>query len=270
MKSCYEIQDQLNKRYNQILSFDKIEIDNPDRYHPKRINYFDRLGKIISIIQKMFPNPSQIKIGDFACAQSNLSLLLAELGYKVVAVDVNPIFVEYSKMKYEKGKIEWIVGNINELDFPASSLDMVVAGELIEHCAYPEEIIAKILNYVRPGGLLILTTPNGAKANTVLPTFEQVFNREERKIFERRQFRPGGEDHLFLFKLAEIAHVLPKETKIVEKGYLGGASIINKLAPLLRFFSIRGIELAIGVLRKMPVINRMTFNNIYIVLRKNL
>lgn len=268
MKSCFEIEKFLDEIYDGILSFDKIEIDNPDRYHPKRISYFDRLGKIISVIQKRFPNPNQVKIGDFACAQSNLSLILAELGYHVFAIDINPIFIEYSKMKYEKGKIEWIVGNINELDFPASSLDIVLAEEFIEHCAYPEEIIEKIFNFIRPGGFLILTTPNGARLKTTLPTFKQVFKKEQRKMFEGKQFLPSGEHHLFLFKLEEIGCVLPKEAKIIEKGYLGGTIVINKLLSLLRFFPIRVVELVIEVSRKMPVINRMTFNNIYIIVRK--
>ncbi len=268
MKNCYEIEKQLDKRHDKILSFDKIEIDNMDKYHHKRLNYLDRLNTVISIIQKIFPVASQVKVGDFACAQSNLSLILAELGYKVVAVDISPMFIDYSKMKYEKGEIEWFAGNINNLGFTEDMLDIAVAGELIEHCAYPEEIIEKIFIFIRPGGFLILTTPNGARLKTTLPTFKQVFKKEQRKIFEEKQFLPSGEHHLFLFKLEEIKHILPKGKKVVEKGYLGGTILVNKLLPFLKLLPVQAIAWITSILRKIPLINRKTFNNIYVVLKK--
>ena len=38
----------------------------------------------ITILERKLPIPEQIKIGDFACAQGNISLILAELSYKVL------------------------------------------------------------------------------------------------------------------------------------------------------------------------------------------
>jgi len=92
-------------------------------------------------------------------------------------------------------------------------------GELIEHCAYPEKIIEKILEHIRPGGLLILTTPNGARARikAKLPTFKEVLIREQREIFEERQFGPNGRHHLFSFNLEEIKYIVPRNAKLVKK-----------------------------------------------------
>lgn len=269
MKNCYDIGKKCDKKYYKILNFDKVEIDNPDKYNPSRLYYFDRLQSIISLIKRMFPNPDKIKIGDFGCAQGNLSLILAELGYRVFAIDICSTFIEYSKMKYEKGEIDWIVGNIDSLEFPANVLDIAMLGELIEHCAYPEEIIGKTLKYIRPGGILILSTPNGSRIKTLKPTFKKVLGKEQRKMFEEKQFGPDGENHLFLFKLEEIKYIVPKEAIIKEKGYSGGTILINKYSILfLKLFPLQLVECGIRILSRVPIINRMTFNNVYVILEK--
>jgi 2-polyprenyl-3-methyl-5-hydroxy-6-metoxy-1,4-benzoquinol methylase len=270
MKNSYEIEEQIDERYDKILNYDKMEIDNPDKYAPSRLLYLDRIKTIITIVKRHFPIVDQIKIGDFACAQGNISLILAELGYEVFAIDINSTFIKYSKMKYEKGNIEWIIANIENLDFPENMLDIAIAGEILEHCAYPEKIIEKILKYVRPGGLLILTTPNGARIKTKLPTFKQVLLKEQRKVFEKRQFGPSGEDHLFLFKLEEIKYIVPKNAKIVGKGYLGGTILVNKYSkPFLKIFPIQLIESTIRILSRVPIISNKTYINIYVILMKS-
>lgn len=269
MKNSYDLEGQLDTKYHEILDYDKKEIDNPNKYHPMRLLYLNRIRTIISIIKRRFPIPEQIIIGDFACAQGNMSLILAELGYKVFAIDIKPTYIEYSKMKYEEGEIEWIVCNVDHLGFPENMLDVAILGELIEHCAYPEEIIEKVLKHVRPGGLLILTTPNGARIKTRLPTFKQVFLKEARRMFEERQFGPAGEDHLFLFKLEEIEYIVPKNVKIIDKGYLGGTILVNKYSQhFLELFPIQLVESVIRALSRIPVINRKTYTNIYAILIK--
>ena len=270
MKNSYDLERQLGDKYRTLLDYDKEEIDNPNKYHRVRLRYLDRIRPVISIIKREFPIPDQVKIGDFACAQGNTSLILAELGYQVFAVDIDQTAIEYSKEKYEKGKIKWFAGNIKNLYLPDNILNAAIAGELIEHCAYPEEIVEIILKYVRPGGLLILTTPNGSRINTDMPTFNQVFQKESRKRFETKQFGPGGKDHLFLFTLKEIKHIVPAGAKILESGYIGGTILINKYSQFFfKIFPIWLVEHGIRMLSGIPIINMKTFHNIYIILKKN-
>lgn len=258
------------------MNYDKIEIDNPDKRHPIRLMYIDRLRSIINIVKRQFPNPKDILIGDFACAQANIGLILAELGYKVFAIDIRSSSLEYSKMKYEKGDIEWIVSDILDLNFPSNTLDIAIAGELIEHCAYPEEIVKKIFGWVRPNGYLILTTPNGSRLKSNLPTFSQILERGKRKEFENTQFRPRGKDHLFLFKLNEIKYIVPKNSEILESGYCGDSVFLiiciyfyNKYSKtLLRIFPVHLLELTSRIFSKIPLINKKTCCNIYTVIKK--
>jgi len=270
MKTCYEIEQNLGDQFTAIIDYDKKEIDNPDKYHHHRINYLDRVNFVISLVEDMFPVPNETFVGDFACAQANIALQLGELGYNVTAIDIDSTCIEYARMKYERGNINWVLKDIDRLESLQELLHVAIAGEFIEHCAYPEEIIAKILTFVRPGGLLILTTPNGSYFHYNLPTFHQVADRQSRRKFQGHQFGPDGPHHLFLFTLDEINYIIPQSAKIIQSGYLGGTVLINKYSRhVLRILPLPLVEKTIRMLSRVPFMNKKTFYNIYAVVRKN-
>jgi 2-polyprenyl-3-methyl-5-hydroxy-6-metoxy-1,4-benzoquinol methylase len=146
---------------------------------------------------------------------------------------------------------------------------VAIAGEIVEHCAYPEDILARILEFVKPGGILIVTTPNGARILNPLPTFGEVAGKDDRRVFVSRQFRPAGEDHLFLFKLDELAMIVPDNMEIIQKGYMGGTVLYNKLNQVIfRLLPVRLLERIISLSASIPLVNSRTCHNIYTVLRK--
>jgi len=273
MKNSYEIEKTIDaSEYEIMLENDQNEIDNPDKKHPRRLMYVDRIRTIINIVRKLFPNYVGVSVGDFACAQTSIGLTLAELGYKVYAVDINPVSIEYAKMKYEKGEIEWTVSNILDLELPVNSLDVIISGELIEHCAYPEKIMEKILDWVRDDKYVILTTPNGSRLLNPLPTFSQVLQKGNRQNFEK-QF---SYTHLFLFKLEDIKCILPKNAEIVDSGYCGATVFFIVLdyifernaCNLLKLFPNRFLELSSRILSRIPFVNKNICRSIYVVIQK--
>ena len=129
MKSSWTFGPDLDAKYWSLRDEDRNEHDNPDRYSSVRIKYYDRIEKVISIIKKNFPNPSGTRVGDFGCGQGNVALMLAESGYETYAVDMNPVCIEYSKMKHERGKIQWFATKFDDLNFPVNLFDAVVMAE---------------------------------------------------------------------------------------------------------------------------------------------
>jgi 2-polyprenyl-6-hydroxyphenyl methylase/3-demethylubiquinone-9 3-methyltransferase len=79
---------------------------------------------------------------------------------------------------------------------------------MIEHVAHPERILAEIRRVLRPRGLLLLSTPNGGRLRTGLPTFSQI---KDRTPFEARQFQPDSDGHLFLYRRDELGPLLRTE-----------------------------------------------------------
>jgi 2-polyprenyl-3-methyl-5-hydroxy-6-metoxy-1,4-benzoquinol methylase len=267
MKSCFELE--IEEKHKEIFDFDKNEIDNPNPYNPARLKYLDRIRTIVFLALK-YPNG---KVCDVGCAQGNISLTLGELGCDVTAVDINPDYIEYSKMKYEFGNVDWVTGNIEELEFQ-ETFDIVIASELIEHCAYPEIIMKTIFKCLKPGGVVIVTTPNGAKLGSRLmirlPSLTRLRKMQNRKNIEEKQFGPHGEHHLFQMRLKEMKYVVPQNGEIVKRGYCGGSTLlINKFtAFFLKVISVKTTEKIVKGIARTPLLNKMASSKIYAVIRK--
>jgi 2-polyprenyl-6-hydroxyphenyl methylase/3-demethylubiquinone-9 3-methyltransferase len=133
---------------------------------------------------------------DIGCAQAYVALLLAEHGLTSVGFDINYNFLTYAKIKWEKGKVFWVTGNAANLSFKRNSFDIIILGEILEHAAYPENIIMEAMNILKKGGYCIITTPNGERVGSKLPNYSR--SRDFLDILVRKQYGPGGKDHLLL------------------------------------------------------------------------
>lgn len=178
--------------------------DERHYYHPKKkkasvFSYFVRLEAVIDLVRKY---SSGLRVLDMACAQGNFALLLAEGGFEVTALDLSEEFLAYAKKKYTQGKIEFTHTNI--MDYASSALfDTVICGEIIEHVAYPKDLLAAVKRNLKVGGHLVLTTPNGNEWGSSLKTYSEV---DDVSALIPRQFHFG--DHLFLYTEEELRSLL--------------------------------------------------------------
>jgi 2-polyprenyl-6-hydroxyphenyl methylase/3-demethylubiquinone-9 3-methyltransferase len=85
-------------------------------------------------------------------AQGNVSLALAELGYRVTWNDLRADLADYVRLKYETGSITFAPGNTFELAF-AERFDAVLATDVIEHVAHQDEFLRQLAGLARPGGV---------------------------------------------------------------------------------------------------------------------
>jgi 2-polyprenyl-6-hydroxyphenyl methylase/3-demethylubiquinone-9 3-methyltransferase len=161
--------------------------------------YQCRMRKTIAMIERALPKGSAIL--DIAAAQGNFSLALAERGYRVTWNDLRAELSGYVRLKHEIGDIEYLPGDVFGLTIE-KPFDAVLITEIIEHVAHPDEFLAKISQLVRPGGLVFMTTPNGAYFANRLPKFSAC---ADPKIFEAIQFKPDADGHIFLLHPEEVS-----------------------------------------------------------------
>lgn len=164
--------------------------------------YMDRMHELLRKVRQVLPVGRVLDVG---CAQGNTALLLAEAGYEVCAVDLRPNFLQYARLKYERGAFEAVAASGDRLPFSQGRFDLVIWGEMIEHVAFPEHFLGEIARVLRPGGYLLLTTPNGSRLHTGLPTFSEA---GDRRVLVPRQFQPDADGHLFLFSREELRSLL--------------------------------------------------------------
>lgn len=161
--------------------------------------YETRRRKTLRLVTDVVPPGATIL--DVAAAQGNFSLILAEMGYRVTWNDLRADLADYVRLKHDRGDLSFAPGNVFELKFP-SLFDALIITEIIEHVAHPDELLASTAKLVKPGGYVIMTTPNGAYCRNKLPRFSDC---RDPALFESMQFRPNAEGHIFLLHPNEIA-----------------------------------------------------------------
>lgn len=141
------------------------------------------------------------RILDIAAAQGNFSITLAEMGYKVTWNDLREDLADYVRLKQDCGEIDFAPGNAFELNFTAP-FDAVLITEIIEHVAHPDDFLQKVAQLVKPGGYIVMTTPNGAYFRNRLPKFSNCL---DPKVYEAVQFKPNSDGHIFLLHPDEVS-----------------------------------------------------------------
>jgi 2-polyprenyl-3-methyl-5-hydroxy-6-metoxy-1,4-benzoquinol methylase len=160
--------------------------------------YANRRAQTLRMVEQVVRPGASIL--DVAAAQGNFTLALAEKGYRVTWNDLRSGLVDYVKQKHDFGDVRYTPGNVFELSFD-EPFDAVLITEIIEHVAHPDDFLRQVSQLVRPGGHIIMTTPNGAYFKNQLPKFSDC---ADPSLFESGQFKPNADGHIFLLHPTEI------------------------------------------------------------------
>jgi 2-polyprenyl-3-methyl-5-hydroxy-6-metoxy-1,4-benzoquinol methylase len=135
---------------------------------------------------------------DLGCSQGLLARPLAEKGVRVVGVDMRaPGQVSEELHAYHQRDLE------RPLDLPTGRVfDYVVVSDVIEHLRNREEVLRSARRYLRPGGRLLISTPNIA-----------LWFYRLSLLIGRFEYGPRGvldETHVHLFTQASFRRMVEK------------------------------------------------------------
>ncbi|MBY0471076.1 methyltransferase domain-containing protein [bacterium] len=233
----------------------------PNRRKASVFGYFLRIEEVLRLIRIFAPGR---RVADLASAQGNFALTLAEEGYDVTAVDLHPEFLKYAQKKYTHGKFKTV--NANLMDFrDTERFDCILAGEVIEHVAVPDQLLKSAWENLKPGGIVILTTPNGADYSSTLPTYNQVDNIEE---LMPKQFH--WSDHLFLYTTEELRELLTEagfDCVYMEKYH---SAYVSQIKAIRFLFPMRFLKWLEKKTRHLPKAGKDSAHSIIAVGRKPL
>lgn len=78
--------------------------------------------------------------------------------YSIICMDLDQALIK--QVAPERARFTWMAGAIQHLPFVDAAFDTVFAGEVIEHVHDGDATLAEWRRVLRPGGRLILSTPN--------------------------------------------------------------------------------------------------------------
>jgi methionine biosynthesis protein MetW len=136
------------------------------------------------------------KLLDVGCGEGVLAHLARSLYHEIHGIDIAADAVRLAR---EKGMIAQVVNlNTDRAPYPDNTFDTVVTLDVIEHMFDPISFLAELRRVLRPGGHLVLSTPNIRKIQRVLTLIGGRF--------PRTSYDPVGFDggHLHYFTSADL------------------------------------------------------------------
>ena len=92
------------------------------------------------------------------CGEGYGADLIASVARRVVAVDYDAATVDHVRNRYPRVAV--LAANLAALPMPDATVDVVVNFQVIEHLWDQPQFITECLRVLRPGGLLLISTPN--------------------------------------------------------------------------------------------------------------
>jgi SAM-dependent methyltransferase len=97
---------------------------------------------------------------DLGCHTGYGTRIIRVSGARVTGVDVSPEAIDIAREKYSSSGIEFLRLDGRSLPFADRSFDIVTTFKVIEYITDHAQFFAEIRRVLRPGGRVILTTPN--------------------------------------------------------------------------------------------------------------
>jgi len=172
------LQTELNEHYN-------YGSDDWVRYsHRLRINQLKELIKGISREPGTAHSPRALDAG---CGSGVYSILLAEAGYKVLAINIDEEEINQSrtwaKEKGFSGNIEFRLEDLRTINSPESAFDLIVCSEVLEHIDDSHNGAKELYRVLAKGGKAIISMPNMA---SLLGCMQLIFRKSGVRTLLRR------------------------------------------------------------------------------------
>ncbi len=144
--------DLTKERYDTAYYADLVErtANYPESYHRKLQDWFDFVGYRFK--------PGALAL-DAGCGAGTLAKFLLTRAQRVVGVDAFQYPLDRAQHLVPQAHL--CQADLNQpLPFPDQSFDLIAAYEVIEHLRSPEIFVREARRVLRPGGQLVLKTPN--------------------------------------------------------------------------------------------------------------
>jgi len=207
----------------ELRSYEKLQIIAHEKTHHKVLeilSQFDHRGSLL----------------DIPAGEGALAWQLSKLGYAVTGGDVDPNF-------FKVGPLRCVFIDMNR-EFPIDSeqFDFVTCIEGIEHVQDQFHLVRECGRILKPGGYLVLSTPNilnlASRLKFLLSGFYSLFASPINEFSQVPVF-----DHIHPVTYYQLRYMLHTQgfriTKVATDLWRRSAAGLYALKPLVRLYTIR-------------------------------
>src|SRR5688572_1731916 len=97
---------------------------------------------------------------DIASGEGYGTEILSQHAEKVTGVDLDETAIRYSSEKYKGPNRSFRTGSATNIPLDNDSVDVVVSFETLEHVVGQDDMMKEIRRVLRPGGILVMSTPD--------------------------------------------------------------------------------------------------------------
>ena len=211
------INKKIKLRYNQGEEYLAYELANEENYLNLQLLALEDAG--FSGLEQELLSGARPRILDIGCATGSLLSRFRDRGWETVGVEISGLQAEYGR---QKRNLDIRGLSLEENHFPSSSFDVILASHLIEHLNDPASLAREVYRILLPGGRFFITTPN-------ISGFQA-------RLFGSR-WRSAIFDHLYLFSVKTLSHLIVEAGFIIEKiATWGGLAAGTAPLPVKSFF----------------------------------
>jgi 2-polyprenyl-3-methyl-5-hydroxy-6-metoxy-1,4-benzoquinol methylase len=140
---------------------------------------------------RFLPAPGKdCRLLDVGCGAGEWLHLMRGLGWTVEGLD----FDEAAVKTAQAANLEVHLGSLEQQHYPPSSFEAVTLNHVIEHVPHPVETLKECFRVLKPGGRLVLATPNNASLS------HKIFRQNWRGLEPPR--------HLHIFSMKSLRQIL--------------------------------------------------------------
>jgi SAM-dependent methyltransferase len=119
-------------------------------------NYWFRRHEVV--YKGLAPRCADRDVLEAGCGEGYGADLIADVARRVIGLDYDESAVAHVRARYPR--VDMRHGNLTALPLADGSVDVVVNFQVIEHLWDQGKFVAECLRVLRPGGVLLMSTPN--------------------------------------------------------------------------------------------------------------
>lgn len=183
--------------------------------------------RLATLLALLGPRESPARLLDVGCSSGALLLVARDMGFDPEGVEISP---EASDAARRAG-FRVHTGLLEEAGYADATFDAITLVELLEHLREPRALLAECRRILRPGGVVMATTPNGASwTAAVMGARWDVFSLQGMGGHVSF-FNPGSLRLLADRAGFEVSRVETRQVRLAEKGQVSAP--VYRLAKLL-------------------------------------